>query len=255
MDPVIPMTEAVSDRIQEISLDTEPVAEPFLLTEEEPSSTQTAKKRDFSELILDACQQTDGSVRENKRVLLLVESLNLSPVPVKDNHGDNCSLLGHDDILVKLAAGSPVTITIDPTLLRTVPKNCQCDRCLRPPIPGLEALFEKSPYVSILRNIEFVELSKDICDILNDDWVRCPQLKYACARMLAGCILYNTVKGQAVIINCNEVYGRKKQVDVHREPFRLNKGHVPQTSIPPFAETRYDDVWPMTMSSKDGDRL
>ncbi|ORZ08259.1 hypothetical protein BCR41DRAFT_310176, partial [Lobosporangium transversale] len=62
-----------------------------------------------------------------------------------------------------------------------------------------------------------------------------------------GSILYNGSNGQAVMINCIEIYGRKKHIDTHREPFKLLKNQVPQTSIPPFGKTKYDDIWPLTM--------
>ncbi|KAG0286172.1 hypothetical protein BGZ98_005187 [Dissophora globulifera] len=103
--------------------------------------------------------------------------------------------------------------------------------------------------------MKFVEISKPLCDLLNEDWVIRPELKYACSKLLAGCILLNTTNGHAIMVNCIELYGRKKQIDVHREPFRLIKGKAPQTSIPPFGETRYDDIWPVTIASKDGDSL
>jgi hypothetical protein len=55
--------------------------------------------------------------------------------------------------------------------------------------------------------------------------------------------------------NCIESYGRRSHIDTHSEQYRLSKGNAPQTSIPPFKESRHEDVWPMTLPSKEGNKL
>ncbi|KAF9901294.1 hypothetical protein BX616_002311 [Lobosporangium transversale] len=59
----------------------------------------------------------------------------------------------------------------------------------------------------------------------------------------------------AILVNCIEVYGRKKHVYVHCEPFQVSKGIATKTSTPGSHEHRYVDVYPTTMHSNDGERL
>ncbi|ORX45321.1 hypothetical protein DM01DRAFT_1364640 [Hesseltinella vesiculosa] len=51
------------------------------------------------------------------------------------------------------------------------------------------------------------------------------------------------------MVNTVEVYGRKKHVDIHREPFGNLKHAITITSLPPsFA--RYKNVWPTTIHNE-----
>ncbi|KAK3815315.1 MAG: hypothetical protein J3Q66DRAFT_264883, partial [Benniella sp.] len=60
-------------------------------------------------------------------------------------------------------------------------------------------------------------LTEDICEFLNEDWLMRPSLRFACARMLAGCIMLNTMHGEALLVNTTiEMYGRGREIDVHR---------------------------------------
>ncbi|KAF9896879.1 hypothetical protein BX616_006577, partial [Lobosporangium transversale] len=199
--------------------------------------------------------QLDATDHEKKKTLLFTECFELAPISLITKSGVNHTLLGHVPILDELSADSPVALTVASTQLYKNQDKPFCSRCSSFPSPGLEGLLRVSPYAKLLLEMKFVELSEDNTKILNEDWVSRPYLKHVCARMFAGSILHNKTNNQAVMINCLEIFGRKKEVDAHREPFRLIKGHAPQTSIPPFGKKKYPDVWPLTMNSKDGDRL
>ncbi|KAI7856123.1 hypothetical protein BDC45DRAFT_425138, partial [Circinella umbellata] len=58
-------------------------------------------------------------------------------------------------------------------------------------------------------------LSNDLCQLLNQDWTLSPQMKYAAAQLLTGCLLQNQQNGKVVIANTVEVYGHEKSVDIH----------------------------------------
>ncbi|KAK3809695.1 MAG: hypothetical protein JOS17DRAFT_796568 [Linnemannia elongata] len=60
-----------------------------------------------------------------------------------------------------------------------------CQNCSFISIPGLDSLLTKSPYAKVLCTRVFVELTKPMCDLLNEDWEFRPQLRYACAQVLA----------------------------------------------------------------------
>ncbi|KAI7903460.1 uncharacterized protein BX663DRAFT_506579 [Cokeromyces recurvatus] len=57
-------------------------------------------------------------------------------------------------------------------------------------------------------------------DILHEDWVQGPHLRFACAQLLVGCILVD--QEQILLVNCNEVYGRLRTLDAHYERFQNN---------------------------------
>ncbi|KAG0250800.1 hypothetical protein BGZ95_007078, partial [Linnemannia exigua] len=130
-----------------------------------------------------------------------------------------------------------------------------CQNCSPISVPGLDTLLTMSPYAKVLRTREFVELNEPMCDLLNEDWEFRPQLRYACAQILAGSILLNCNSGQAVIVNTIEIYGRTRGVEAHRESFCIRKSVAIPTSLPPSTRTRYTDVWPMTIYAQDGARL
>ncbi|KAF9896095.1 hypothetical protein BX616_008150, partial [Lobosporangium transversale] len=97
--------------------------------------------------------------------------LELSPVTLKQESGVRQILLAHNSILDALSNGNPVFINVDPTLLfKNIEKNL-CHNCLTFPSPGLESLFSKSPYALLLLQMKFVELTKEIGEILNEDWI------------------------------------------------------------------------------------
>lgn len=75
-----------------------------------------------------------------------------------------------------------------------------------------------SPYRLLLSQQEYTPLTDDMSELMNRDWRHYPQVKYFTAVILAGSILLNTKKSQAVMINMVELYGRTKIVDGHREP-------------------------------------
>ncbi|KAF8952352.1 hypothetical protein BGZ46_003504 [Entomortierella lignicola] len=156
-------------------------------------------KRSLDKMVLTACGQLDGSDREKKKALLFMEGYELSLVSLTAKSGVNYFLLAHDSILGKLSTDSQVVVTVDPKLLFKNPEKNLCSRCSSLPSPGLEKLLQASPFAKLLLEMKFVELSKDVCKILNEDWVSKPYLKHVCARIFAGSILFNKTNNQAVI--------------------------------------------------------
>lgn len=102
-----------------------------------------------------------------------------------------------------------------------------------------------------MRKRKYVELSAEYCDLLNHDWTFHPQMKYFAAQLLAGSIINNAVNSETIMVNTIEGYGRKKIVDIQREPF----GNKKYNAISTICKTRYFDVWPTTLNSKDGPTL
>ncbi|ORE06800.1 hypothetical protein BCV72DRAFT_256168 [Rhizopus microsporus var. microsporus] len=81
-----------------------------------------------------------------------------------------------------------------------------------------------------------IELDEATSRLLNTDWSTFPHIKYACSVMLAG---------MALLINCNEVYGRTRSIDIHRESFTIKMG----------PNSRYNNVWVTTITDDHGCKL
>lgn len=102
---------------------------------------------------------------------------------------------------------------------------------------------------------KYVELTKDMCNFLNEDWSIFKSMRYTCTRCLAGSIIIDVYSGRALLANCIEVYGRRRTLDdVHRESFQSKLGGSSFSSIPPV-NTKYQNVYPTTISDSDGTKL
>jgi hypothetical protein len=62
-------------------------------------------------------------------------------------------------------------------------------------------------------------MDKNIANTANNDWVFCPQSRHAVSQLFAGCILLDGTK--ALLINCVESYGRKRDNDSHGEQYLI----------------------------------
>ncbi|CAO3689633.1 unnamed protein product [Rhizopus stolonifer] len=129
---------------------------------------------------------------------------------------------------------------------------CKCSSLVA---SGLENLSNTSPYRKLFTERKYVELTSEICELLNKDWDFFPQIKFFSSKLFSGAILENKINGQAVMINTIEIYGRIKHVDVHRESFGKLKENVKLTSLPPPIKTMYPNVWPLSMQSSHGLKL
>jgi hypothetical protein len=183
----------------------------------------------------------------------IVESLGPEPISITDALGIEQNALAHATVISRLPAG-PVELGPIVPQKRKLDEDNGCSNCSPAPAPGLEHLLSSSPYADRLAIRSYVELSDEICGLPNRDWQFWPHLRYASAVILAGCLLVKK-NGEAVIANTVEVYGRQKTVDIHREPFVVQKGHPVTTSLPPPIKTRYEKVWPVTLPTIDGKRL
>ncbi|KAI9273171.1 hypothetical protein EDC94DRAFT_638534 [Helicostylum pulchrum] len=77
-----------------------------------------------------------------------------------------------------------------------------------------------SPYIKLLQKREYFELSAEYFGAV------------ITAQLLAGSIINNAINNGTVMVNTIEIYGRKKIVDNHREPFGNKKHQSIRTSIP-----------------------
>ncbi|KAK3834550.1 MAG: hypothetical protein J3R72DRAFT_452106 [Linnemannia gamsii] len=223
-----------------------------------PTSGSLPTMRAYRDAVLYSCQQHAASQAEQQRTLDIVDALGLKPFALRDSLEVEQNALAHASVIAKLSAGQ---VSVYPTTSQTRKRRHEEDEaaltcsCSPVPTPGLEHVLSVSPYTAVLVRRKFTELDDRLCELLNRDWEFSPHLRYACAKALAGCIIFNTKSCQAVMANTIEVYGRTKMVDVHRESFVVRKGQPVATSLPPSMRTPYLNVWPKTLSSPEGERL
>ncbi|KAI9029601.1 hypothetical protein CLU79DRAFT_831983 [Phycomyces nitens] len=115
--------------------------------------------------------------------------------------------------------------------------------------PNLAPLIHRSPYRKMLMKLQHFSLNDDVSLLLNKDWMHVPQIKFACAQVLAGAILLNTINGEAILLNTIEVYGHTKNVDIHREV------STPEDSTLPPSSSSYPNVWSCVKNTRDGRKL
>ncbi|KAF9321738.1 hypothetical protein BGZ91_004470 [Linnemannia elongata] len=219
-----------------------------------PEPRQQPETRAFDDAVLYSCGELHDSAGEKRKTLGIVESLGLEPISIKDALGIEQNALAHATVISRLPASSVELSPVTPQK-RKLDNDETYPNCSPAPTPGLEHLLSSSPYAARLATRSYVELSDEICELLNRDWYFSPHLRYASAVILAGCLLVNSKNGQAVIANTVEAYGRQKTVDIHREPFVVQKGHPATASLPPSIKTSYRKVWPVTVPTIVGKRL
>ncbi|RCH98283.1 hypothetical protein CU097_009437 [Rhizopus azygosporus] len=102
----------------------------------------------------------------------------------------------------------------------------------------LASLIYESPHRRLLASRKYFELDDATGLLLNKDWMHEPQVKFACAQVLAGAVLMNVGNGEAILVDTMEVYGGTKSTDILRElPFSSNMTIF--TTKPMYA-----NIWP-----------
>ncbi|KAH7044401.1 hypothetical protein BKA57DRAFT_469559 [Linnemannia elongata] len=212
--------------------------------------------REYNDAILYSCNQTYVSDAEKQRTLAIVDALGLRPFAIKDSDGAEQNGLAHTSVVAKLSTGqSQVAPNIPSPKKRKYTRDDTCPNCTPTQAPGLEYVLSASPYAASIQRRKYFEIDSGVCELLNRDWEFSPHLRFACSKILAGCLLLNNQNGQVIIVNTVETYGRTKLVDAHREPFVVRKGQPVANSLPPSIKTPYKNVWPTTVPAQDGERL
>ncbi|GAA5802317.1 hypothetical protein HPULCUR_007781 [Helicostylum pulchrum] len=212
-------------------------------------------RRTYENAVLHACQQTGDNVKEKSKTMYILDNMNLQPFSMLNNDTEHNGL-AHPDVIAKCTSKSCIIepITSKRSYGEMDSENI-CSGCSINNPSTLQHLLIMSPYVKLLRKRKYVELNPELCDLLNYDWNFYPHMKYFAVQLLAGGIMINTKNNTSIMINTLEVYGRKKGTNIHREAFGTKKKIAITTTLPPPYKTKYPDVWPMTLTGKDGPGL
>ncbi|CEG75863.1 hypothetical protein RMATCC62417_10839 [Rhizopus microsporus] len=214
-----------------------------------PISTKTSKmQRDYGQAIIHACQSMDATKEEKIKDKWIIERIPLEPFALisRDDDGNEVEYdaLSHHKNIKSM---SNRTFECRPIIPSKRPLDTNATE---PSICNdLASLIYKSPHRQLLASREYFELDDTAELLLNKDWLHEPQVKFACAQVLAGAVLMNVNNGEAILVNTVEMYGGTKSADIHRElPFSLSMSIF--TTKPTYA-----NIWPHIRSTETGPNL
>ncbi|KAG1048474.1 hypothetical protein G6F43_009134 [Rhizopus delemar] len=226
-----------------------------------PETNHNSPRRSFDEALLAACRQTGKPYEEKNKTIWILDSMNLQPFSMIDNTGVEQVALTLPVNLAAIIKPDRVDNHVELRHISTSQKRrwdgSVSSSKLINNSDDMEARFlsitHYGPFASILSKRHFTELKPDICQMLNDDWEAFAQLRFVCSQLLAGAIIINN-KGEAVILNTVEAYGRSRSMDVHRERVSVKKGFSSPSSLPPI-NTRYPKTWATILNDSEGKKL
>ncbi|KAG0002939.1 hypothetical protein BGZ65_002186, partial [Modicella reniformis] len=200
------------------------------------------------DVVLQACQQEHEEPIQKLLTLARVRELGLVPYWTRSPQGEIRASLSHMDVVASLhetGINSPVFVPDPSTSILSRMRNSTSELRSKASDPSLESVLALSPISRVFRGREYVVLTQEFCNFLNEDWRMFPSYRFACARMLGGCILHNTRNGAAILVNTLEVYGGSRLIDIHRESTRNGKS---ENSVPNASGSYYDRVLPTSMA-------
>ncbi|KAF8982371.1 hypothetical protein BGZ46_001413 [Entomortierella lignicola] len=201
----------------------------------------------YDEAVLLACQRQNVPPAKKRKTLGRARDLKVSPYWIIDSHGQVQASLANIEVvkaLQKTGVNSAVFVPDPESSGFGRSESLSIEKVAGPGQPELDSMLALSPFSKILSRRRFVPLNREYCDFLNEDWGIRPGFRYACAQILAGCILLNTRNGQAILVNTIEVYGRMRSTDIHRESA---KNGTVDSSLPNPTRCYYNRVMPVTM--------
>ncbi|CEP16293.1 hypothetical protein [Parasitella parasitica] len=170
----------------------------------------TVVLRDYSQAIINACQSMDCCLDEKDKNAWIIDKMGLEPFAL------TCS--DHQDNLIEYNALS------HPANIKKISNHkFECKSILPEKRKRIEGDSSEANHE--------------------------PNLKFACAQVLAGAILLNVSSGVAIMINTIEMYGMTKSVDIHRDVSASM-----DSSLPPVSSF-YCNVWPCIQNTRDGRKL
>ncbi|KAL0090919.1 C2H2-type zinc finger transcription factor [Phycomyces blakesleeanus] len=201
--------------------------------------------RSYEHAILHACGVMHLSQDEAKRHIKFIDALDLKPIALIDQDGNEENCLVSNEVIERLSSthSNFSFHEVNPTKKRKISSTDELDADTPQQGIHLDAslsyVIDSSPYAHTLQSETYIELNSEICELLNTDWLMGPQLRYFCAQVFAGAILLESETGQAMLVNSIEVYGRTISQDVHRERYIFKDETLRASSLPPV-----DSIYP-----------
>lgn len=120
--------------------------------------------------MINACQITDSHPIDQKKTLFIVDTLQLKPLAMFSKNGTKQNVLAHERIVSRIISDNDTLMSISP-LKRSFDEmdKVVCRKCASTTVPGFERVLASSPYAKLIRQHHYVELSPDVCKMLNND--------------------------------------------------------------------------------------
>lgn len=203
------------------------------------------RRRSASEAVIAACSKAEETEAYTNLLQTLISGADLIPFAIIDSSGSEINALSSAKNLSRLMMNEqekPVKFSLCAPDITTI------EKVIRPPendIPLTHPLMEDENYV---------EIDKTTLQLLNEDWVLKPQLRYSTTELLAGALLVEN--DQVLHLNCVEAYARLPTLDAHHERFSARKGvDLRQNSLPIYRNSRYNNLTIATIFSDNARKL
>ncbi|KAL0098233.1 hypothetical protein J3Q64DRAFT_1818359 [Phycomyces blakesleeanus] len=211
------------------------------------TAIDTLKENDIltNDLATIAAMSAMGSdTIDQQRLLLMTEMMNAHPIALTSTDKRQYYLLGSSSTIKELASSQPSVNFIIPLLQQnTITENVIGKKNL------LDYIISNSPLSRLLKNEIYWEINQETLEMANHDWRTNPQSRYGVSQLFAGCILLDGTN--ALLVNCIETYGRKKDVDPHAE--RYSKGE--QYNSLPACDDIYESVCTRSIYNDESNKL
>ncbi|KAG0162664.1 hypothetical protein DFQ28_000919, partial [Apophysomyces sp. BC1034] len=235
-------------------LDIDPIsATPTIPTLPLASRPSSIVLRDYDNAVIHAFGEVDETPERKLQTAKFVDAMCLEPLAVLDSNGMEENLLGRMSVISSLVSkqkrGHALTLEPTPKRIKTEdsPKMCTM------PV-DLDLVVRNSHAIESLVKNKYVEMTDDIAELFNQDWLFRPQMRFFAAKALSGAVVVDPILCTAVMINTIEVYGRSNLVDAHHERC-INKKGITAPSTNPPVDSRYRHIWVLTVTDSDGTKL
>ncbi|KAF7727540.1 hypothetical protein EC973_007413 [Apophysomyces ossiformis] len=237
--------EELEDGLDALSQDKQPR---LSLNVEKPSSDKPVLLRTYHDAILASCDALMENEKEKQQKIVLAQLGNWEPVSllVEDKE---YNLLASNRIVKTLVEDQIIGSWHRPDASVSNDNDCNCAKGQSEDVDSNIFHLQQTSQIShYLKSEKYVELTTHVVDLLNEDWLLYPQLRYVTSSIFAGAIM---IEGNtALLINCVEPYGRLKAVDAHYER-RLQK----DTSSFPEKAGKYGWLKIVSSSEEGGQKL
>ncbi|KAI7894762.1 uncharacterized protein EV154DRAFT_414677 [Mucor mucedo] len=116
----------------------------------------------------------------------------------------------------------------------------------------VNSIGEFGAYSSYLSKRYYIDLTKDIIELLNQDWEINPSQRFISATALIGSVIIDTENHRGLLILALEVYGRDPDIDSHAEQ-RSSTGSTLQST--PVPSVGHNDFEICTMRQTEGSNV
>ncbi|GAB5585185.1 hypothetical protein Unana1_00085 [Umbelopsis nana] len=155
----------------------------------------------------------EASDIEKEKNAWIIDKIELEPIALMEESDSvgkaEYNALNHKNNAQKLAGKRFVCYSIIPVKRKS--ENISTDVVIN---TSLANLIHASSLGSVLLQRQYFEVNDQVSLLLNCDWEHMPNIKYACAQVLAGSILLNERNGHATLVNTVEAYGYHRLVDI-----------------------------------------